>query len=131
MLNVVTGVFIDSVMNNAKRESESRTMQHLQNLFSKMDVTENCEIEWEDFERQLGGREMQAFFKTIDVDVSHARGLFELLDMDDSGIVDVNEFMDGCLRIWHPARGLDLRMIARDINRIERLVEKQIMASRM
>jgi len=117
MLNVVTGVFIDSVMTNAGAAKEQETIAHVQSLFYNLDIDHSGEITWEAFERQLHQREMQQFFKTIDVDIEKARNLFELLDLDESGSVDVGEFMDGCLRIWSPAKGLDLRMILRDVNR--------------
>jgi len=115
MLNVVTGVFIDSVMVNKKEELENRTMDRVQTLFAQLDVDEAGELHWEEFESQLDRKEMKDFFKIIDVDSANAKSLFELLDLDDSGSVDACEFMDGCLRIWAPAKGLDLRMISRDI----------------
>lgn len=128
MLNVVTGVFIDSVMTNATREKEMKQISHVQAFFEKLDVDESGEISWDEFEQMLLRKDMREFFKTIDVDIENARSLFELLDLDCSGSVDVNEFMDGCLRIWSPAKGLDLRMILRDVNRILVMMEKKDMA---
>jgi Ca2+-binding EF-hand superfamily protein len=122
MLNVVTGVFIDSVMSNASQAHEQEQIAHVQNLFNKLDIDHSGEITWPDFERQLQQKEMRDFFKTIDVDIDKARSLFDLLDLDDSGSVDVGEFMDGCLRIWAPAKGLDLRMIMRDVNRVAQML---------
>mmetsp|Transcript_92702 Transcript_92702/g.177962 ORF Transcript_92702/g.177962 Transcript_92702/m.177962 type:complete len:651 (-) Transcript_92702:66-2018(-) len=118
MLNVVTGVFIESVMKNAQSENELRTLSHVMQLFSKLDVEDTGEISWEAFEKNLHRKEMHDFFKTIDVDIDNAHTLFELLDVDGSGSVDAQEFMDGCLRIWAPTKGLDLRMILRDVNKV-------------
>merc|ERR1719440_2078032 len=61
---------------------------------------------------------MHQFFRAIDVDINNARDLFELLDCDGSGSIDREEFMDGCLKIWTPAKGMDLKTIARDINMV-------------
>lgn len=124
MLNVVTGVFIDSVMVNKKEEIENRTMDRVQSLFQQLDVDDAGELHWEEFESQLDRKEMKDFFRIIDVDTANAKSLFELLDLDDSGSVDAHEFMDGCLRIWAPAKGLDLRMISRDIIKIQGRLSK-------
>jgi len=122
MLNVVTGVFIESVMKNAAAEKEQHTINHLTGLFSKCDVSQDGEITWQEFERQLETKEMKEFFRTIDVDISNARSLFDLLDIDESGSVNAEEFMDGCLRIWAPSKGLDFHMIRRDVNRLGGLI---------
>jgi voltage-gated sodium channel len=123
MLNVVTGVFIDSVMSNATKAKEQATISHVQHLFHRLDMQHQGEITWDMFETCLQEKEMQEFFKTIDVDIEQAKSLFELLDLDESGSVDINEFMDGCLRIWAPAKGLDLRMILRDVNRLAAMIK--------
>lgn len=124
MLNVVTGVFIESVMKHANSENELRTMHNVQQLFKMLDIDNKGEITWDDFEMSLHKPEMMAFFKTIDVDISHAKNLFEVLDVDGSGCINADEFMDGCLRIWSPSKGLDLRVLVRDVNRVAALVEK-------
>jgi len=118
MMNVVTGVFIDSVMENGRQVKEIRTMCHIQSLFKSLDVHDDGLITWEVFESHLETKQMKDLFKAIDVDIEHARGLFELLDIDDSEAVDVQEFTDGCLKVWAPARGLDLRMMIRDIRKL-------------
>lgn len=122
MLNVVTGVFIESVMKNATAEKEQNTINHLNSLFSKLDVSRHGELTWEDFQRQLETKEMREFFRTIDVDIKHARALFDLLDMDESGSVNAEEFMDGCLQIWAPSKGLDFHMMRRDVNRLGNVI---------
>jgi len=123
ILNVVAGVFIQHVIESAASEREMNTMRHVKHLFSHVDVDHSNQISWQEFEEQLDTRAVREFFKTIDVDIGNARDLFELLDTDDSGEVDAEEFMDGCLQIWTPAKGLDLRIIERDISQVKVLVE--------
>mmetsp|Transcript_74401 Transcript_74401/g.129141 ORF Transcript_74401/g.129141 Transcript_74401/m.129141 type:complete len:170 (-) Transcript_74401:58-567(-) len=109
-------------MKHANSENELRTMHNVQQLFKLLDIDNKGEITWEDFEQSLQKPEMLAFFKTIDVDISHAKNLFEVLDVDGSGCINAAEFMDGCLRIWSPSKGLDLRILLRDVNRVAALV---------
>jgi len=123
LLNVITGVFIDAVMENGKRNKALSTKQHVQALFATLDVNDDGEIQWSDFESRLDRKEMKDFFKIVDVDIANAKNLFELIDSDGSGTIDATEFMDGCLRIWSPAKDLDLRMLSRDLCRVDRKLE--------
>jgi len=51
---------------------------------------------------------MQMYFRLIDVDPKEAEGLFKLLDLDESGEVDYEEFLNGCLRLRGNAKAIDL-----------------------
>lgn len=127
MLNVVTGVFIESVMKNAREENEQRTRNLIYRIFSTFDVEADGEISWQEFEQHLDKKEMREFFKTIDVDIQNARSLFDLLDVDETGALHFEEFMDGCLKIWSPSSGLDLRMIRRDLSKLSALVRDALL----
>merc|ERR1712228_849165 len=59
--------------------------------------------------------QMQEFFKAIDVDQSEAKGLFHLLDLDNSGSVSAEEFINGCLRLRGPAKSLDLALLIQEV----------------
>jgi len=123
MLNVVTGVFIQAVMENQAEDTAFHTRRHVQKLFHSLDVDCDGEISWEEFESHLDKQEMKEFFKTIDVDIANARELFDLLDSDRSGTVDGKEFVDGCLNIWEPSHGLHQLMILSGLNGVKGLVE--------
>merc|ERR1719310_1814661 len=51
---------------------------------------------------------MKSFFHAIDVDLSDARSVFALLDSDDSGEIDLDEFLNGCLGLHGPAKAIHL-----------------------
>lgn len=50
-------------------------------------------------------------FKQLDLDVSEAKGLFQLLDTDRTGEIDADEFISGCCRLRGPAKALDLNLL--------------------
>jgi len=119
MLNVVTGVFIQNVLQKSTQERDSNKRQHVQELFKQLDMGVENELSREEFEDQLDSKPMQEFFETIDVDISNAQCLFDLLDADDSGAVDADEFMEGCWRIWQPSKGFQMMMIMRELKSIK------------
>jgi hypothetical protein len=122
MLNVVTGVFIERVLRHEEEEKEANTQRQVQDLLKKLDIGDADELTWEQFADRLTQKPMQEFFKIIDVDIRSARDLFDILDTDDSGTINVRDFTDGCLRIWAPPKGVDLKNIVREINEVKGLV---------
>merc|ERR1719409_2164532 len=68
-------------------------------------------ITWEDFQEKLGCAAIHSYFKTINVDISKARGVFDAIDSDGSGTVDAGEIVDGCLRLKGNAKALDVALL--------------------
>lgn len=108
MMNVVTGVFVESALYAAKADKEDELVSTVRNMFVHTDVDNSGSICWEEFAEQLDSPQMSRYFKALDIDVSDARGLFTLLDADESGEVNAEEFLDGCLRLRGPAKAIDL-----------------------
>merc|ERR1712032_262363 len=75
-------------------------------------------MSWGDFEDQLKCPQMQDYFKAIDVDPCEAKGVFKLLDLDDSGSIDAEEFISGCVRLRGPAKALELAVLQHELQRM-------------
>lgn len=118
MLNVITGVFVESALLTAKTDKDLYMVNHVRNLFKKVDIDNSGCISWSEFEKALANPEMLEIFKQVDMDVSEAESLFRLLDVDDTGTIDVDEFITGCSRLRGPAKSLDLSLLGREVERI-------------
>merc|ERR1711908_73891 len=46
--------------------------------------------------------------RSLDLDVEEARGLFKLIDIDDTNEVGIEEFVTGCVRLKGNAKSIDL-----------------------
>merc|ERR1719350_2023512 len=55
--------------------------------------------------------ETHAFLKTFGLDLAQAQGFFKLLDIDESGEVDTDEFVNGLMRLRGVAKGVDMASI--------------------
>lgn len=124
-MNVVTGVFVDSVLASAKADKEQYLLNSARQLFS----TAEEEIDWEAFQKKMDNPQMLDFFKGIDVDPSEAKGIFSLIDADESGSINADEFLNGCVRLHGPSKALEtavllheVRAIRRNVNRLEQTV---------
>merc|ERR1712050_800627 len=118
ILNVVTGVFVDHVLVGAQRDQDLFLINNVRELFQKIGGV-RMEMNWQMFEGLLDTPQMKEAFKAINVDPSEARGLFKLLDMDNSGVVNAEEFLCGCMKLRGPAKALDLAILSREVRRME------------
>lgn len=126
LLNVVTGVFVQSAMRAAKEDNDVYLVNHVRELFESTDTDGTGKITWEEFEDQLETKAMREYFKHIDIDISEAQGLFFLLDMDNSGTIDADEFLNGSLRLRGPAKAIEIALIMRTL----KWIADQVKASR-
>merc|ERR1712060_948924 len=117
MMNVVTGVFVESVVEHAKVDRDTYLLNLVKTLFGRNTSEHGGMVSWEEFEDKLDDKYMQEFFMAIDVDLREAKTVFRLIDVDGSGSLDLEEFMNGCLRLRGPARALDLTMLLNEFRR--------------
>lgn len=123
LMNVVTVVFVDSALYIAKRDKDTHMVNSVRSLFDKTDHNCSGAISWEEFCSKLDTQEMIEYFKNIDVDISEAQGIFSLLDIDKSGIIESEEFISGCMRLRGPAKALDLTVLMLEIKQMSKTVE--------
>eukprot|EP00927_Polykrikos_kofoidii_P084329 TRINITY_DN8850_c0_g2_i1.p1 TRINITY_DN8850_c0_g2~~TRINITY_DN8850_c0_g2_i1.p1 ORF type:complete len:768 (+),score=103.33 TRINITY_DN8850_c0_g2_i1:77-2305(+) len=114
ILNVVTGTFVDTALERAASSKEIRTVNSAKELFDKLDLDKRGSISVVEFQSQLDTPLMSEYLREIDVDPSEASFLFEILDINDSGHIDCDEFLSGCVRLKGPAKALDLLVFVRE-----------------
>lgn len=116
MMNIVTGVFVESALETARKDKDLMLLQSVKHLFTKTDKDGSGDISWEEFQDQLHTPEMTKYFEAIDLDLEEAKELFRLLDCEGTGQVDVDEFVNGSFRLRGNAKAIDLATIMSDFN---------------
>eukprot|EP00434_Breviolum_minutum_P037942 symbB.v1.2.033645.t1/scaffold4209.1/size43054/6 len=130
VLNIVTGVFVDNAAAAAKtqrdyiiekeREVKETYIRELQNLFWQMDDDESGTLTAEEMQQLVKDPKMAAYFTALGFEPHDCVRLFTLLDTDSSGSVDIEEFLDGCLRLKGFARSIDVHFIMVLIHRMQK-----------
>jgi len=125
VMNVVTGVFVDSAFEFCKRDRdliiqealhEKETFrQNMTELFNEIDLDGSGSIALEELEEAITDARAVAFFKSLELDFQQATLLFHLLDVDRSGRVDTDEFINGCQSLKGGATTVDLSTMQREI----------------
>lgn len=120
LMNVATGVFIESVVETNKKEKDIFLINNVREMFQGLKDGIRSTLDWEMFQDLLPMPQMQEAFKAINVDPSEADGLFSLFDLDNSGEVNAEEFLSGCLRLRGPAKALDLALLIKQVRQVEK-----------
>jgi len=104
VLNVITGVFVDNAFRSADKQhsdiiqkevdKKEECIALIQAFFHAVDVNHNGEISLDELRFFLDDATMEAFFRTLGFDVYDKQRFMELLDVDDSGEVSYEEFLE-------------------------------------
>merc|ERR1711971_157349 len=113
LMNIVTGVFVESALQTAKSDKENFMLNLVQELFDKVDSDGSGEVTWDEFRQYLKEPEMIMYFEAFDLDIDEAEDLFQLLDLDESGSIGFEEFANGCFRLRGPAKSMDLAALGK------------------
>lgn len=108
LMNIITGVFVESALQTARQEKDSNMLMFIKNLFNQADINRKGMITWMDLEECLKDEEMRGYFESFEIPVTEAEELFGLLDVAGCGMIGFDTFVNGCFRLRGPARSLDL-----------------------
>jgi len=134
LLNVVTAIFVDSAMqsqqhykdlmiqeNALKKEVYS---EHLKELFHKIDIDGSGCINGDEMEFVLSDQNLFEYLDSMDIFANDARTLFSLLDYQDRGVVNIDEFCEGCLRLKGEAKAFDIHFMIYNNERSQRRLDE-------
>jgi len=134
VLHVVASIFVDSAMNTSKQETTDLIFQEMNNKDSYMrliqtvlqeaDKDASGTVSWDEFQKYLNHHRMMKFFRAIELDVTEARGLYKLLDVDESDEVPIDEFVTGCFRLKGNAKSLDLASLMHENKKVMQVLMK-------
>jgi len=121
LFNVVTGVFVDAAtlasQNNHQMiideelRVKRRYLKTLREMFQRMDTDGDGSITSSEFTASLGDECVVANFRALKLDAHDAVNLFKLLDMDQSGSINVDEFLEGCYELQGETRNIDAKIM--------------------
>ncbi|OLQ11118.1 Kinase D-interacting substrate of 220 kDa [Symbiodinium microadriaticum] len=124
VLNVVTGVFCQSAIESAQTDHALAVQSILANkeaerMLDPWLLWEKCGGLMVDpwVHRATGevhSPEVREYFETLGLDVWDAWSFFKMLDLDEGGCVEIDEFFMGCLRLRGAARAMDVCKIIHD-----------------
>jgi len=124
LLNVITGVFVESALKNTKKDQEIMLIKNTRQLFEDAEGGYTRELSYDMLTAELERPAMKEYFKAIDVDPSEAQNVWCLIDTDRSGTITADEFLDRSLSFSGPARSLDIAMLKQNTHALARCLDK-------
>lgn len=121
LLNVITAVFVGVAMQRSQNDRELIVQQEMQRkkelitimtqVFGELDSNDSGELCLEEFEKHMNDDKIMAYLRHLEIDASQVRTLFRLLDVDQTGFVDIDEFVTGVMRLKGGATSMDLAVL--------------------
>jgi len=125
VLNVITGVCVESALAKARDESNASVLNCLRDAVHSMVDEGSDQLTWARFKRHLDTTYMQGYFRSVDLHPSEAEGLFRLLDPDETGVINAEDFVMGCLRLHGTAKAIDLTALMGEVRWLRRRWDAQ------
>jgi hypothetical protein len=107
VLNVLTGVFVNSATTAATSEKERRILGTLRKMFYDVDIDQSGNLTHGEFVALLKHKDIGVCLQTLNIHPSQADHLYKLIDADRSGVVSIDEFVEGVFRLQGTLRAVD------------------------
>jgi voltage-gated sodium channel len=136
LLNLVTGVIVENVLliahqdeieqvRREKKERDNKT-QKLNEIFELADTDNSETVSREEFHSMLLNPDASAILRSLDIHIWDAEDLFDILDVDDSGEMDLKEFFEGFSRVKGSAMDKHLMKLHYDLLRENRVFRELV-----
>lgn len=118
ILNVVTGVFVNTAIEGASADKDMATLKQaqfrlsqiaaLRDVFQEIATEQRDTLNFQDLEDALHADKLGTFMESLGISTDDVWTLFLLIDVDASGRVDIEEFVSGCMQLRGPAQSLQV-----------------------
>jgi len=133
VVNIVTGVFVENAMQSGIQDRDTIVQEELLEketyvekiklCFQELDIEHHGCIGLAEFQQAVEDKKVVALINAIGLDITDVQSLFILLDRDQSGSIDIEEFLVGCLRLKGVARTLDIAKLQLEVEFLVHVVD--------
>jgi len=113
LMNLVTGVFVDSALHLSKVDAQRDLLRKVHRAFAATDADSSGRITWEEFRSQMGSEQMNEFFESLEISTARADDLFHLIDQRGDGMLSFEELVIGGTMLQGPAKAMDLATLSK------------------
>eukprot|EP00931_Biecheleriopsis_adriatica_P072691 TRINITY_DN4710_c0_g1_i2.p1 TRINITY_DN4710_c0_g1~~TRINITY_DN4710_c0_g1_i2.p1 ORF type:complete len:584 (+),score=75.80 TRINITY_DN4710_c0_g1_i2:45-1796(+) len=136
VLNVITTVFVDKANTVSKSDLDNRVMdathekqkwmKDMKVIFNENDIDGSAALTRHEFMAYVEDPHVQFYLESLGlaVDKRNAQDLFSLIDIDDSGTLDLEEFVEGCSQFVGAARQLDIARLRQEFHELRKQIER-------
>eukprot|EP00929_Paragymnodinium_shiwhaense_P106011 TRINITY_DN71100_c0_g1_i1.p1 TRINITY_DN71100_c0_g1~~TRINITY_DN71100_c0_g1_i1.p1 ORF type:complete len:561 (-),score=78.55 TRINITY_DN71100_c0_g1_i1:123-1805(-) len=130
MMNILTGIFVESAMRTAEHDGQRRVEDRLKKLFKDHDKAESGILSWQELESLIATRALSACLVNLEISDEQAKELFHLLDEESSGTVDRQAFVQGLFKFHGALKSIDFASFMYEWRQISHQLEKYLQSQR-
>lgn len=133
VLNVIAGLFVNVATTATSLEQdmivdeqikqEHKFIKKLVDLLTSGDSDGDGMLALSELQEYLTDERVKAYFNTLNLDVKCLAQVFNILDPDNRGVMEVSRFAKGCIEFRGIAKNIDLVIINRSIFDLHQKVE--------
>merc|ERR1712023_154181 len=91
-------------------------------LFHELDIDHTGELDRPTFNKALQNDMVRAYLSSLQLEPTHIRLVFDLLDESGGGKISVTDFVQGMVRLKGEAKAVDARIIQREIRMLPQVM---------
>jgi len=128
VLNIITGIFVTDAIQmaqndrdfalQAKMDSDTSKCCELKRLFYELDSDHSGCLTKKEFEDLTRLPRVSAAFGALGLEIFDPAGFFELLDIDGSKELEIDEFVVGCMHLAGDARAISVDILMSENKRM-------------
>jgi len=129
IMNVLTAVFVEAAARISDIDRDYVIQDQLAQTYAcakaltKMfnEATNGTGVKKMDrsaLEAHLQNESVVGYLRFLNLDISEALNLFDLLDWEEKGVVSIEDFVQGMMRLMGPAKGVDLATVMYESKKI-------------
>lgn len=136
VLNVITGIFVQGSLAKVSAEKDAMIVEEMnrkaafvrgiEELFMDIDADDSGCITVEEFEYCVQDEHMKTYLAAHNIDVVEVVKLFAMMDLDGSGAVEIDEFVDGCVKLQVTGKSVEIAALQKALHLLEISVEDKL-----
>jgi len=133
VLNVIAGLFVNVATTATALDkdlavdemikSEHRFVKKLVTLLNDADGDGGGSISWDELMHYIEDERVKAYFNTLSLDVKCLARLFEILDKDSCGEIEIVDFAKGCIEYRGVAKNIDIAVLRAEIQAVSEKID--------
>merc|ERR1712118_27447 len=104
-------------------DQQNSNLNQIRHIFMSYDTEGTNQMHESDLRNLLENKELEALMESIPIKAAEAHGLFKLLDVDNSGVISIDEFLSGCIRLKGTARALEVATLLYEMHKVIRKIK--------
>jgi len=124
LLNILNGIFVNAALQSSAMNRELAIDSHMAKretmiedmvaLFLEADEDRSGTLTFEEFQCYLQDEKIKAYFMALELDMSSVVKIFDLLDTDATGELELFEFVEGCISLRGNAKMVDISIMQKE-----------------